>query len=54
MMNDLEDQPVNIETETEDDDAVDFGRQSAANAKKAALAAQQADSFDSDVIQQNQ
>jgi len=52
MMNDLEDQPVIIETE--DDDAVDFGRQSAANAKKAALAAQQADSFDSDVIQQNQ
>jgi hypothetical protein len=37
-MNDLEENPP-VQDDTEDDAAVDLGRQSAENAKKAALAA---------------
>lgn len=48
LMNDLEENPP-VQEDDEDDAAVDLCRQSAENAKKAAMAAQMADSFDSDV-----
>jgi hypothetical protein len=48
LMNDLEENPP-VQEDDEDDAAVDLGRQSAENAKKAAMKAQMAESFDSDV-----
>lgn len=51
LMNDLEENPP-VEDD-EDNAAIDMGRQSAENAKKAAMAARMGESFDSDVQMQN-